>query len=135
MDPQNGSDKVRIDKWLWAARFFKTRSLAAQAVNGGKVHLNGQRVKAARLLGAGDRLTVHKGGYEFVLTVRQVASRRLSAPLAAGLYEEEPASLARRQELIEQRRLARQVAPQPPAGRPGKRDRRLIKKFIRKSDE
>ncbi|ADH85205.1 RNA-binding S4 domain-containing protein [Desulfurivibrio alkaliphilus] len=128
-------EKVRIDKWLWAARFFKTRSMAAQAVNGGKVHLNGQRAKAARLLGPGDRLEIHKGEYEFVLTVRQVASRRLSAPLAAELYEEDPASQAKRQELIEQRRLARKTAPQPPAGRPGKRDRRLIKRFIRKSDE
>ncbi len=135
MDTNQGQEKIRIDKWLWAARFFKTRSQAAQAVNGGKVHLNGGRVRAARLLGPGDRLTVRKDQQEFVVTVAGLSSRRLSAPAAAQLYTEDPDSIERRRQHQEQRRRQRQIAPLPPPGRPGKRDRRLIKKFIRKDDE
>lgn len=127
-------EKIRIDIWLWAARFFKTRSLAAQAVSGGKVHLNGERVKPARLIGPDDRLEIHKAELEFVVLVRGISRQRLSAPKAAELYEETPASLAARQAASEERRLFRQAGPQLPAGRPGKRDRRLIKKFIRKDE-
>lgn len=127
-------EKIRIDIWLWAARFFKTRSLAAQAVSGGKVHLNGERVKPARLIGLDDRLEIHKAALEFVVLVRGISRQRLSAPKAAELYEETPASLAARQAASEERRLFRQAGPQLPAGRPGKRDRRLIKKFIRKDE-
>ena len=134
MEIDASGEKIRIDKWLWAARFFKTRSLAAQAVNGGKVQVNGGRVKAARLIGPGDLLVVHKAELEFIVTVRELSARRLSAPAAARLYEEDPASLARRQDLQAERRLLRQAGPLPPAGRPGKRDRRLIKKFTRQDE-
>ena len=127
-------EKIRIDIWLWAARFFKTRSLAAQAVSGGKVHLNGERVKPARLVGPADRLEIHKAGEEFIVLVRGLSRQRVSAPKAAELYEETPESLAAREQAAEQRRFLRQAAPQLPAGRPGKRDRRLIKKFIRKDE-
>jgi len=124
--------KVRIDKWLWAARFFKTRSLAMAAVSGGKVHVNEQRVKPARLVCIGDELQIQKGGYEFVVVVNALNDKRRPAREACLLYEEREESVVARQELREQRRLLRATVPAPPPKRPGKRDRRLIKKFIRK---
>ncbi|MFW8600236.1 RNA-binding S4 domain-containing protein [Desulfobacterota bacterium M19] len=124
--------KVRIDKWLWAARFFKTRSLAMAAVSGGKVHVNAQRVKPARIVCIGDELRIQKGGFEFVVVVNALNDKRRPAREACLLYEEKAESAAARQELREQRRLLRAAVPAPPPKRPGKRDRRLIKKFIRK---
>lgn len=125
-------DKVRIDKWLWAARFFKTRSQAAQAVSGGKVHVAGARAKPARAIGIGEELRIQKGPYEFIVVVRGLSERRRSAPEAQQLYLESETSLAGREQVREERRLLRQAGVSPPATRPGKRDRRLIKKFIRK---
>lgn len=125
-------EKIRIDKWLWAARFFKTRSQAAEAVAGGKVHVAGARVKPARTIAVGEEVRVQKGPYEFVVTVLGLAGRRLSAPEAQQLYRESEASVQQREAVHEERRLRREAGIVPPPTRPGKRDRRLIKKFIRK---
>lgn len=124
----------RIDKWLWAARFFKTRSQAAQAVAGGKAQVNGERAKPARLVRPGDCLQIRKEPFTLLVTVLAISERRLSAPEAAKLYEESEASRLEREKIREERRLLRQAGPIAPAGRPGKRDRRLIKQFIRKDE-
>jgi ribosome-associated heat shock protein Hsp15 len=127
------NNKVRIDKWLWAARFFKTRSLAAKAVSGGKVHVNEARVKAARSVAVGDRLRINRNNTEFIVDILALADKRGPAKVAQTLYEETPESMASREELREQKKVERAVnANMVPPKRPGKRDRRLIKKFIRK---
>ncbi|MDR0249876.1 MAG: RNA-binding S4 domain-containing protein [Burkholderiales bacterium] len=118
---------VRTDKWLWAARFFKTRGLAVEAIDKGHVRLGDERIKPSRLLRVGNTLTVRKEGLTWTFTVRALSDRRLPAPLAAALYEESDASLAERQALLEQRRA--QPAPHFP-GRPTKRDRRALEDFL-----
>lgn len=121
---------VRIDKWLWAARFFKTRSLAQQAVEGGLVKLNGERVKPARPLKAGDQLVIHIGEYEWIVSVLALSARRGPATVARELYEETEASRLRRQELV----AARRIGLNPSAtlyGRPTKRHRRKLDRFTR----
>lgn len=123
--------QVRLDKWLWAARFFKTRSQASQAVAGGKVQVGGLRVKPSRLVIVGDILRVQKEQDEFTIVVRAISGQRRGAPEAQLLYEETPESIAARVEAREARRLLRVVGAAPP-GRPGKRDRRLIRKFTKK---
>jgi ribosome-associated heat shock protein Hsp15 len=121
-------DKMRLDKWLWAARFFKTRSLATQAIDNGRVKLNGERVKPAREVKPGDRLDVHLGEADWTLTVRALAMQRGPAPVAQALYEEDPASRARRQQQLQDRKLA--ASPEAAIkGRPTKRDRRRIHRF------
>ena len=90
-------DKTRVDKWLWAARFFKTRSLAAEAVAGGKVQVNGERVKRAKPLQIGDEIRIRMGPYEHRIMVRQLSSQRGPAARAAELYEETPESVAARE--------------------------------------
>ena len=123
-DPQ----RQRIDKWLWAARFFKTRSLAAAAVDGGRVKWNGQQVKPARELKPGDELDIVAGEQRWSVVVRGVNTQRRPAPEARQLYEETPASTARRLQQQEIRRLA----PMPGAdlkGRPTKKAGRLIRGF------
>ncbi|HWR75675.1 MAG TPA: RNA-binding S4 domain-containing protein [Thiobacillus sp.] len=121
-------DKMRLDKWLWAARFYKTRSLATQAIEQGRVKLNGERVKPAREVKPGDRLNLHVGDFDWALTVRALSMQRGPAPIAQALYEEDPASHARRQQQVSERKLAADptVAIK---GRPTKRDRRLIHRF------
>jgi ribosome-associated heat shock protein Hsp15 len=119
---------VRLDKWLWAARFFKTRSLAQLAVDSGRVKLNGERAKPARALKVGDRIEVHLGDDVWILTVRGLANQRGSAPVAQQLYGEDESSRRKRQERAARRRLA----PDPSValqGRPTKRDRRRIEQF------
>jgi len=119
---------VRIDKWLWAARFFKTRSLATEAVDGGKVKVNGQRVKPAKEVRVGDAVEVHIGEYGWELAVTGLADRRGSSELARSLYEESEASRARRQARIAERK----VFAEPAAavhGRPTKKDRRAMRRF------
>jgi len=121
-------DRLRLDKWLWAARFFKTRALAADAVEGGKVELNGEKPKRARQVRPGDRLRLRLGPYEHLLTVRAVSDRRGPAPVAATLYEEDPEGRRQRELLAEQHRLA------PPAfdfgeGKPSKKQRRDIRRL------
>ncbi|MEW6427056.1 MAG: S4 domain-containing protein [Thermodesulfobacteriota bacterium] len=125
----SASPRVRIDKWLWAARFFKTRSLASQAVSGGQVQVDGNRCKPARTVAGGEILRIRKAGIEFTVIVRGVAEQRRPASEAQLLYEETEDSIRQRQQTREEGRFLHTEAP---AGRPGKRDRRLIRKFIRK---
>jgi len=123
------SGRVRLDKWLWAARFFKTRSLAADAIGGGKVLVNGDRPKAAKMLQAGDEVRVRLGPYEHVVLVRGLSERRGPASVAATLYEETAASVAARARLAEQLRMAPAAFVYEDKGRPTKRDRRELDRF------
>ncbi len=125
------NDKVRIDKWLWAARFFKTRGLAREAIKGGKVQLEGHRVKPGRTLSPGDRLSIRRGDDEYLVTVTETGDRRLSPALAREKYVEDEESKARREAAIEQRRLERQARAERPR-RPDKRQRRQIIRFTKK---
>jgi ribosome-associated heat shock protein Hsp15 len=121
------TDTVRIDKWLWAARFFKTRSLATDAVDNGKVRVGGERVKPARPLRLGDELLVDNGADSWELEVLGLSDQRGSAPVARLLYAETPASIARRANEGEQRKLFREPGAAI-KGRPTKRDRRQLSK-------
>ena len=123
----------RIDRWLWAARFFKTRALAQVAIRGGHVHLNGVRVKPSRELKVGDRLSIARGVERFDIEVLGLSEKRGPAKVAAGLYEEDPASIARREAEREERRLQRQIVTGPER-RPDKRARRKIIRFTRKRE-
>jgi len=122
------SGGVRLDKWLWAARFFKTRSLAAEAIDGGKVHVNGVRSKPAKEVRPGYELSIRKGPYEHIVVVKAVSDRRGPAKEAAELYDETPESIARREQLREQLSL---VAPLASDTRPNKKDRRQLAAFKR----
>lgn len=122
------AEGVRLDKWLWAARFFKTRQLAQEAIAGGKVHLNGQRVKPGREINLGARLEISKDHLVWVVDVMALGARRGPAKEAALLYQETPESLAKRQAELVRRREERDAAILP-EGRPNKRDRRLIHRF------
>ena len=121
-----GGERVRIDRWLWAARFFKTRSLATEAVDGGKVDVNGARVKPAKLVGVGDQVRVRVGTQLFVVDITDTAERRGSATAAATLYLETAESAEARARDAEQRRLGAVAFDE---GRPDKRDRRDFNKF------
>lgn len=120
---------MRLDKWLWAARFFKTRSLAAEAVEGGKVHLNGQRTKPGKTLQVGSRLLIHKGELEWVVEVLELPAQRRPASEARLAFREEEQSRQRREQLVDERRTQRKLAAAQPSARPSKRDRRLIHRF------
>ncbi len=121
------SDAVRIDKWLWAARFFKTRSLATAAVDAGKARLNGDRIKPAHSVKMGDRLGIDNGSTEWEVVVRGLSEVRGSATIAQALYEETSDSIAKRQNEAERRKLFREPSSAI-KGRPTKRDRRLLDK-------
>ena len=125
----SGPGRVRVDKWLWAARFFKTRSLAADAIGGGKILVNGERVKPAKLLQAGDEVRIRLGPYEHVVHVRGLSERRGPATVAATLYEETGDSVAARAKLAEQLRMAPAAFVYEDKGRPTKRDRRELDRF------
>jgi ribosome-associated heat shock protein Hsp15 len=112
---------MRVDRWLWTARLFKTRGLAAGAVTGGRVHVNGVAVKPSREVGPGDRLEISIGSVRRTVIVRGTAERRVSAAVAADLYDETEESVAEGERQAELRRLA---GPVNLAGRPTKRDRR-----------
>jgi ribosome-associated heat shock protein Hsp15 len=118
-------EQVRIDKWLWAARFFRTRSAATDAVAGGLVHLNGDRIKPAKEIRAGDRLEIRNGQVRWAVVVTGVADKRGSATVAATLYEETPESAAERERRASERRLAQPLGSELGA-RPTKQDRRRI---------
>lgn len=124
----------RVDKWLWCARFFKSRSLATEAVAGGKVHLNGQRVKPARSVLVGDVLEITLGFEVATVKVTAIPVRRGPAAEARRCYEETPESIARRERYREQRRLAAMAAPQT-VGRPDKHTRRELLRFHRRRGE
>ena len=124
---------IRIDKWLWAARFFKTRSLAAEAVAGGKAKVNGERVKAAKAIRLDDELSIHVGPYEYVVRVLGMSGRRGPAPEAALLYEESVQSKVVRKELAT-RLSAERIYDSHEKGRPTKRARRQIIRFKKGRD-
>lgn len=121
--------RVRVDKWLWAARFFKTRSMAADAVDGGKVHVNGERVKPAKMVKPGDQLAVRIGPYVWNVTVLGLSDRRGPAVEAQKLYVEGEASRLAREAVVAQVRAARPTNPLH-KGRPTKKARREIDRFV-----
>jgi ribosome-associated heat shock protein Hsp15 len=122
-------DRVRIDKWLWAARFFKTRSLAADAIGGGKVSMNGDHVKPAKMIQLGDEIRIRLGPYEHTVIVRGLSERRGPASVAATLYEETEASRVAREKHAEQLRMAPAAFVFEDKGRPTKKDRREIERL------
>jgi ribosome-associated heat shock protein Hsp15 len=120
--------KVRLDSWLWAARFFKTRSLAAEAIDGGKADVNGDRAKRSRLVQAGDTVSLRQGPVTWELLVRDVAARRGSAEVAQGLYAETAQGRVRREAMQTQARaMALHFGHED--GRPDKRDRRALRRL------
>jgi ribosome-associated heat shock protein Hsp15 len=119
---------MRLDKWLWAARFFKTRSLASDAVDGGKVKLNGASTKPAKDLKVGDRLQLRTGEQDLEVIVQGLNDQRRPAPEAQLLYQETPDSVQQRAQAAELRTLAPTPAPEQ-KGRPTKRDRRQLRRF------
>jgi ribosome-associated heat shock protein Hsp15 len=119
---------MRLDKWLWAARFFKTRSLAQQAIAAGKVKLNGDRVKPAHEVRAGDDLAVRSGDFEFLLQVKGLSEKRGPAEAARKLYEESEASKAERERRADLRRWGAEPSAEL-KGRPTKRDRRRLERL------
>jgi len=123
--PSGGA--LRIDRWLFAARLYKSRSLAAQAVSGGRVHVNGERVKPARAVRAGDRVSLTRGALAFECEVTALPARRGSASEAARCYRELPESVARRFEFAARMRLAAALSPRP-QGRPDKHERRVLRR-------
>lgn len=117
---------MRLDKWLWCARFYKTRSLAVEEIGKGRVQVNGQAAKAARDLRPGDTVALRQGQVARSVVVRALSNARGPAPVAQQLYEETAESIAQRERLAEQRRLAPEPALGQTDGRPTKRDRRAI---------
>jgi ribosome-associated heat shock protein Hsp15 len=127
IDRQTDDGRVRLDKWLWAARYFKTRPLAAEAIAGGKVQVNGDRAKRARPLQVGDEVRVRLGLYEHLVVVRALSTRRGPAAAAAELYEERPESRAARAAMALQLKTLHAAFVRE-KGRPTKRDRREIER-------
>lgn len=120
--------RVRIDKWLWAARFYKTRGLSAEAIDGGRIEVNGERAKRARLVHAGDRLRIRIGPYEHVVLIKGVSEKRGSAPIAQALYEEDAESKKAREVMAAHVR-AMNANTGYESGRPTKKDRREIERL------
>lgn len=131
MREDSSAKKVRLDKWLWAARFFKTRGLASEAISGGKVHVNGQRVKPARAVQSGDSLEVQRGFDRFEIVVEGLSDKRGPAKVAQTLYRETPESIKRREDAAAMRK-ASNMGMRPSEHRPSGRDRRLIRSFTGK---
>jgi ribosome-associated heat shock protein Hsp15 len=129
----DSDNRIRVDKWLWAARFYKTRALSAEAVEGGKVQLNGERVKPAKVLKAGDVLVIRNGPYAWEITIAVLSDRRGSATEAAKLYEESPASRKAREQAAATIKAERQSNPFP-KGRPTKKQRRQIHRFFEENE-
>jgi ribosome-associated heat shock protein Hsp15 len=124
-------DSVRLDKWLWAARLYKTRTLAAHSVALGRVEVNGAPAKAARELHVGDRISLQQAGYRRELMILRLSGQRGSAVIARTLYEETADSLAAHERMLQQRRLAPEPAASVEQGRPTKRDRRALAQWER----
>ncbi len=131
-DSEHGNSKVRIDKWLWAARFFKTRSLAKTAIEGGKVLLAGQKVKVSREVAPGDMLRIRQGWDEREVKVIATSEQRRAAPIAQTLYEETEASIERRARAAEARQAAGTLAR--PSQRPGKHERKALERLRKQFD-
>jgi len=123
------SARTRVDKWLWAARFYKTRALAVEEIDKGRIHVNGAVPKPAREVGEGDLVTIRKEHEVFNVYVRKISAVRGPAPVARELYEETPESIKARERALALRRLAPEPAQGIRDGRPTKRDRRLIDDF------
>ncbi len=133
--PENGTQaEMRLDKWLWAARFFKTRKLAVEAINGGKVHLNGKRAKPGREIKPGSQLEIHKGSFAWDITVRVIPKQRRPASESIHFYQETEESIQRREQLSEEQQRLRTNAPHSDKGRPTKRDRRQIHRFTSRDE-
>ena len=126
--PNSGMTKLRLDKWLWAARFFKTRSLAKAAIEGGKVHLDGRRVKVSREITVGERLQIRQGWDERVVVVEALSDQRRGAPEAQALYHETAESLEKREAEAAARKAAGGMVERP-AHRPTKKQRRQSHRF------
>jgi ribosome-associated heat shock protein Hsp15 len=124
-------DRLRVDRWLWCVRLFKSRSQASAAVSGGRVHVNGERVKPARALRVGDHLAVSQGGRDLELDVRAIPTRRGPAPEARACYQETPQSVARGQRWQEQQRLAALTVSRPDR-KPDKKERRELDELARR---
>ncbi len=133
MQSNDITEKYRIDKWLFAARFFKTRSLAADVIERGRVVLNDQRVKPAKTVAVGDKLTIRIGNYQYLIEILALSNKRGSAPQAQQLYRETDESREQRELLVA--RLKAQPHSFLSKGRPTKRDRREIERFISNQDE
>ncbi|MGB2271692.1 MAG: ribosome-associated heat shock protein Hsp15 [Pseudomonadales bacterium] len=133
MTSTNTSTTVRIDKWLWAARFFKTRSLAKQAIEGGKVHYNGQRIKTSKNVELDAELTIRCGWDEKTVIVKQLSDQRRNATEAAKLFDETAASLALREQRAAERKAASLTMPNY-ASKPNKKQRRQIHRFKQDSE-
>jgi len=131
-DSEQGTSKVRIDKWLWAARFFKTRSLAKSAIEGGKVQLAGQKVKVSREVAPGDILRIRQGWDEREVTVIATSEQRRAAPIAQTLYQETEASVERRTRAAGARKAAGTLAR--PSQRPGKHERKALERLRKQFD-
>lgn len=125
-------ETVRIDKWLWAARFFKTRSIAKSAIEGGKVHFDGERVKVSKEVRVGMELTIQQGFEKKTVIIKAISNVRGPAPTAQQLYEETEVSLAKRELLASQRKLHNLARPEH---RPSKKDRRQISRFKQENDQ
>lgn len=128
MQPEQ-AESLRLDKWLWASRFFKTRQLAVEAINGGKVQLNGQRTKPGKEVRIGSRLRIHKGSLEWDIVVSAIPKQRRPASEAVHFYEEDEESRERRKNLVEEQRRLKALAPRQRPVKPSKRDRRMIQRF------
>lgn len=133
MTASSAPARVRLDKWLWAARFFKTRALAVEAIDGGKVQVGGDRVKRAKLVQVGDRISIRLGPYEHVVEVRGLSERRGPAPEAVLLYAETAESLKERERVAFQLKAAHVLFVPDTNERPTKRDRRRLEEFRKKS--
>lgn len=131
-DSEHGNSKVRVDKWLWAARFFKTRSLAKTAIEGGKVLLAGQKVKVSREVAPGDMLRIRQGWDEREVKVIATSEQRRAAPIAQTLYQETDASIERRARAAEARKAAGTLAK--PSQRPGKHERKALERLRKQFD-
>lgn len=129
MPETSAPSRVRLDKWLWAARFFKTRALAVEAIDGGKVKVNDDRVKRAKQVQAGDRVEVRLGPYLHIVIVRGLSERRGPAAEAVKLYEETPESIADRERVAFQLKAAHVLFVPETNERPTKRDRRKLERF------
>ena len=128
---EESSAQMRLDKWLWAARFFKTRAVAAEAVGGGKIEINGERAKPSRIVRPGDRLCIRRGPFEWMVIVKDTSRLRGPAPQAQRLYEESEQSVRQRAATAAQLKLERPPAFAP-STRPSKRDRRVIARFTKR---
>ncbi|HEB63123.1 MAG TPA: RNA-binding protein [Gammaproteobacteria bacterium] len=129
---ETAENTLRLDKWLWAARFFKTRTLASEAINGGKVHMNGTRCKPSRAVQVGDKLTIQRTPYEYAITICKINKFRRPAKEAVLLYEESEESQKARETLAIQLKLQAASMPQP-SHRPTKKERRKIIRFTNKN--